>query len=163
MPSVRRAAAARRGVPVKGSLRVVVVAVLTVMLSAVVAPIAAATTWDINKPFGSVVGHLETSGTTLFVVTDKAGTKIGRVVKASSGGWKVVRGSRRIAVVKGGNARYPANLYNLKGTHIGKCGRTRNGWDLIEFEGIARVTVAQAKRACPARAALGAARLLAWD
>jgi hypothetical protein len=161
---------------VKGSLRVVIVAILAVMLCAVMAPVAAATTWDVSKPFGSVVGQVQTSGSTTFVVTDKSGKKIGKVVKASSGGWKVVRGSKRIASVKGGNAKYPANLYDLKGKHVGKCGRASDSWQLIQIQTIAvstkapatplnvvLITVATVPKACPARAALGAARLLNWQ
>ena len=147
----------------KRSLRVVVAAVLAVMLCAVLAPVAAATTWDVTKPFGTVIGQVRTAGDTLFVVTNKSGAKVGKIVKSSSGGWKVVKGTRRIAVVKGGNAKYPANIYDLQGKRIGQAGRASGRWDLIQFEGIAHVTVAQIPKACPARAALGAARLLAWQ
>jgi hypothetical protein len=161
---------------VNGSLRVVVAAVLAVVVCAVLAPVAAATTWDVSKPFGSVIGHVRTAGDTLFVVTDKSGAKIGKIVKATSGGWKVVRGARRVAVVKGGNAKYPANLYDLSNKHVGKCGRSTGTWDLIKIQEIAvgvmtsatplnpvYITVAKAPKACPARAAIGAARLLAWQ
>jgi hypothetical protein len=141
---------------------VLIAVVLAVLLCAVLAPVAAATTWDVKKPFGSVIGQVRTAGDTVFVVTDKSGKKVGKVVKAS-GGWKVVRGSTRIASVKGGNARYPANIYDLKNKHIGKCERKSGYWDLIQIENIALVTVAQIPKACPARAALGAARLLAWQ
>jgi len=138
-------------------------AIVVCTLLAVTAPAAFATTWDITKPYGSVVGHVRTTNSPTFRVTNKAGDVVGKVIKTGSGGWKVVRGSKRIAAAKAdGNAKYPANLYDLKGTRIGRCKRSSGAWELGRINNIFLEIRALAPRDCPARAALGATRLLNW-
>ena len=138
-------------------------AVVVGALLAITAPLAFATTWDITKPYGSVVGHVRTTNSPTFRVTNKAGDVVGKVIKTGSGGWKVVRGSKRIATAKAdGNAKYPANLYDLKGTRIGRCKRSSGAWELGRINNIFLEIRALAPRDCPARAALGATRLLNW-
>ena len=149
----------------EGRLGVVLVMLLAaVVLLTVTAPAVLAATWDIKKPFNVFAGQVTTTNATTFTVTNKAGARIGRVVKTASGGWNVVRGTTRIAVAKAnGTKAYPVNLYNMKGTRIGRCGMSNGAWSMVRFSGVLRIIVGTAPKACPGRAAMGAARLLLWN
>ena len=143
----------------KGS---VLAAVTVVLLLAVAAPVALATTWDIKKPLNIPAGKM-TSGGKTFTVTNKSGATVGKVVKTKSGGWKVFRGSKQVAVAKAnGSKKYPVNLYDMKGIRIGRCGLRDGAWSMVRFSGVLRIIVGVAPKDCPARAAMGAARILVW-
>ena len=134
------------------------------VLLSVIAPAAFAATWDIRRPFNVFAGQVTTTSATTFTVTNKAGVKVGKVVKTASGGWNVVRGSTRIAVAKAnGTKAYPVNLYSTKGARIGRCGPRDGAWSMVRFSGVLRIIVGTAPKACPGRAAMGAARLLLWN
>jgi hypothetical protein len=152
------------GVLMKGRLGVVLVMLLAaIVLLAVTAPVVFAATWDIKK-FNVIAGQVSTTSATTFTVTNKAGAKVGRVVKTASGAWNVVRGTTRIAVAKAnGTKAYPVNLYTMKGTRIGRCGMRDGAWSMVRFSGVLRIIVGTAPKACPGRAAMGAARLLLWN
>ena len=141
----------------------VVVAVLATVLLMTATPVASAAVWYIADPTEYDVGYVSRISATKYVVKKNSGAKAGVVVKTTSG-WKVMRGTSRLAVVKAnGTKAYPVNMYRGS-SRIGRCGLTRAGdWRRLErCAGTSKFTVGLAPRACPTVAAMGAARLLLW-
>jgi hypothetical protein len=151
-------------------LKLGVAAFAAVVLFALTAPLAVAATWQVSKPGPNHIpcGHIESTGGKVFVVTDEDWIKVGKVAKTSTGAWRIVRNGKRIAVVKRGTRRHPAYLYDRNGARSGRCDPSGGNWKLIHIIDYGQgdgmlANVAKAPRACPPQAALGAARLLAWD
>jgi len=133
-------------------------------LMAAASPVLA-TVWDVSRlPGGVLRGHVSNTTTTTFTVTNSSGTKVGKVVKATSGGWKVFRGTAKIAVAKrNGTTAYPVNLYDLSGTRIARCRLVRGAWWVERDYGNGlKQDLASVPKGCSARAAIGAVRLVDW-
>jgi hypothetical protein len=142
----------------------VVGVVIAISMLAVAAPAALAASWDVSDATHNDVGYVSKVSNAKYVVKKDSGTKVGVVVKTSKG-WQVKRGTRKIAVLKNnGNSAYPVNMYQGS-TRVGRCGPTGDG-ELLEMDRCAGNTVVCclgfAAKGCPARVALGAARLLLW-
>ena len=149
----------------KGRLGLIAVAWLAAaVLLAAAAPAAYATVWYIAEAPDHDVGYVSKVSKSKFVVKKNSGAKVGTVIKSASG-WKVMRGDRKVALIKSNGTRaYPVNMYQGS-TRVGRCGPTKAG-DKLSMERCAGakvvVCLGTAPKACPARAALGAARLLLW-
>jgi hypothetical protein len=145
-----------------GSAVVGLIIVISVMAIAV--PAALAASWDVSDATHYDIGYVAKVSNAKYVVKKNSGAKVGTVVKTSKG-WQVKRGTRKVAVLKSnGNSAYPVNMYQGS-TRVGRCGPTGDG-ALLEMDRCAGNTVVCclgfAAKGCPARVALGAARLLLW-
>jgi len=145
----------------------VMTTVVALTLLATVAP-AALASWSLYEVTGYEMGNVVKTNSTKFTVRNNSGKKVGTVVKTASGGWKVMRGSSKIAVVKTtGTKKYPVSLYRKDGSGLrtGCCGMNSDGdaWSLNKcVNGKPYLYIGSADQDCPRRAAMGAARLLLW-
>ncbi|HEY5387569.1 MAG TPA: hypothetical protein VIL79_06665 [Thermoleophilia bacterium] len=80
-----------------------------------------------------------------------------------------MRGTRKSGVVKvNGTRAYPANFYNLNGVKVACAGLKHGVWWVYRLHRIygaddyLHEILASAPKPCPARAALGAVRLVFW-
>jgi hypothetical protein len=136
--------------------------VACVMLAA--APSAIAAVWYVSDATHYDVGYVVRNSATRFTIKRNSGASVGSVIRTSSG-WRVRRNGRQVAVLRSeDNPNYRACMFE-RSRRTGRCrvSSDENGWGLERWAGSKVVAgVGWAPTGCPARVALGAARLLLW-